>query len=86
MPTAPLTLDSATSRRIVQLARKAGCTTEEMLQFVLRDGFTATAEDVREAGLANAELDAGGAIPHDVAMRRARAAVERHARKHSKAA
>jgi len=86
MATAPLMLDAASSRRIARLARKAGCTIEEMLQFVLRDGFDVTAEDVREAALANAELDAGRAIPHDEATRRARAMVERHAGKHKKAA
>lgn len=86
MPTAPLTLDSATTQRITRLARRAGCTVEEMLQYVLRDGLTATAEDVREAAAANAELDAGRGIAHEEAMRRGRAIIERHAGKHKKAA
>ncbi len=43
-----LALTTAQQRRLERLAREAKRTPKAMLQFVLRDGFEACEEDVRE--------------------------------------
>lgn len=45
----PLALTAAQQRRLERLARDAGRTPKAMLKFVLRDGFDACEEDVRES-------------------------------------
>ena len=58
-----------------RLAREAGRTSKAMLQFVLRDGFEACEEDVRENLAADAEFASGKNVTHKEAMRRARSAI-----------
>ncbi|MEW6690199.1 MAG: hypothetical protein AB1452_14035 [Pseudomonadota bacterium] len=57
-----------------------------MLKFVLRDGFDACEEDVRENLRADAEFAAGKSVSHREAMKRARAAIAAHGRRHKQAA
>ena len=72
--------------RLERLARRAGRSPRAMLKFVLRDGFDACEEDVRESLAADAEFDAGKGISHKDAMVRARAVIAAHARRHKQAA
>ena len=81
-----MALTPAQQRRLERLAREAGRTPKAMLKFVLRDGFEACEEDVRESVAADAEFAAGKGVPHREAMRRARAAIESRASKHKQAA
>ena len=81
-----LTLTLAQQRRLERLAREAGRTPKTMLQFVLRDGFDACEEDVRENLAADSEFAAGKSVTHKEAMRRARSAIESHARQRKQAA
>jgi hypothetical protein len=76
----PLALSAAQQSRLQRLARDAGRTPRAMLKFVLRDGFEACGEDVRENLAADAGFAAGESVTHKVAMRHARAVVEAHAR------
>src|SRR6266852_5374126 len=81
-----LALTTAQQRRLERLAREARRTPKAMLQFVLRDGFEACEEDVRESLTADAEFASGKSVAHKEAMRRARSAIESHARRHKQAA
>lgn len=73
-------------RRLERLARRSGRTPKGMLKFVLRDGFDACEEDVRENLQADAEFTAGNSVSHKEAMNRARATIAAHARRHKQAA
>ena len=68
-------------RRLERLARQAGRTPEAMLKFVLRDGFEACEEDVRENRHADAEFASGKSLSHKDAMSRVRATIAAHARR-----
>lgn len=81
-----LKLTAVQLRRLERLASEARRTPKAMLQFVLRDGFEACEEDVRENLAADAEFAAGKSITHKEAMRRARSAIESHASRHKQAA
>ena len=81
-----LSLTDAQQRRLARLAREAGRTPKAMLRFVLRDGFDACEEDVRENLIADAEFAAGRAVPHKEAMKRVRSAIDAHARKQKQTA
>lgn len=81
-----IALEPAQQRRLERLAKRAGRSPEAMLKFVLRDGFDACEEDVRENLQADAEFAAGKSIPHKEAMNRARATIAAHARRHKQAA
>jgi predicted transcriptional regulator len=81
-----LALSPAQQRRLEKLARLAGRTPQSMLLFVLRDGFEATEQDVRETIEADEDIDRNGAIPHGEVMARARATIERHAAKRGRKA
>ena len=59
-------------RRLERLAKRAGRSPNAMLKFVLRDGFDACEEDVRENLAADAEFAAGKSIAHKDSMNRAR--------------
>ena len=74
-----LALSPAQQRRLEKLARLAGRTPQSMLHFVLRDGFEATEQDVRETIEADGNIDRNGAIPHSEVMAQARATIARHA-------
>ncbi len=81
-----LALSPAQQRRLETLARLAGRTPQAMLHFVLRDGFEATEQDVRETIEADEDIDRNGAIPHSEVMAQARATIERHAAKRGRKA
>ena len=82
----PLALTAPQQRRLERLARGAGRSPRAMLKFVLRDGFDACEEDLRESLAADAEFAAGKGVTHKDAMTRARAAIESRASKHKQAA
>lgn len=73
-------------RRLERLAKRAGRSPRVMLKFVLRDGFDACEDDVRENIMADAEFAAGKGISHKDAMTRAHATIAAHARRHKQAA
>jgi len=81
-----LALTPAQQRRLERLASEAGRTPKAMLRFVLRDGFDACEEDVRECAASDAEFASGKGIAHKEVMRRARAVIVSHARGHKQAA
>jgi predicted transcriptional regulator len=72
----PIALSSAQHRRLERLARDAGRSTEQMLRFVLRDGFEYCEWQVRQSLAADAEARRLGTTPHDVVMREARELIE----------
>src|SRR6266496_250058 len=59
-----LALTTTQQRRLERLAREARRTPKAMLQFVLRDGFEACEEDVRESLAADAEFASGKSVTH----------------------
>jgi len=67
--------------RLEKLASEAGSTPEEMLDFVMQDGFDYTENFVRQVKQGLADVDAGRVVSHEEAMARLRSAVERHANK-----
>lgn len=79
-------LSLAQQRRLLRLARHARRTPKAVLKFVLRDGFDACEEDVRESVAADAEIASGESLTHKEVMRRARAVIATHARGHKQAA
>ena len=81
-----LALNIPQQRRLERLAREAGRSPAAMLRFVLRDGFGACEEDVRENGAADAAFAAGRGVSHGAAMKRARSAIGSHGRRHKQAA
>jgi predicted transcriptional regulator len=81
-----IALAAPQQRRLERLAQRAGRTPRAMLKFVLRDGFDACEEDVRETMAADADYRAGRIVSHKDAMTRARAAIAAHARRHKQAA
>ena len=78
-------LTPSQQRHLERLARRAGRSSQAILRFVLRDGFDACEEDVRENLLADAEFPAGRSVSHKDAMTRARATIAAHARRHKQA-
>jgi hypothetical protein len=72
----PLVLSVAQQLRLERLAREAGRTPEQVLKFVLRDGFDYCEWQVRESLAADAEAARVGTIPNEVVMREARAKIE----------
>jgi predicted transcriptional regulator len=73
-------------RRLERLAERAGRSPKSMLKFVLRDGFDACEEDVGDSLRADAEFAAGKTVSHKEAMKRARAVIAAHGRRHKQAA
>ena len=74
------TFTFAQQRRLERLAKRACRSTNAMLKFVLRDGFNACEEDVRQNAQADAEFAAGKSISHKHSMIRARAVIAAHSR------
>src|SRR5438552_2994314 len=70
-----LALTTAQQRRLERLARESRRRPKAMLQFVLRDGFEACEEDVRENLAADAEFASGKSFTHKEAIRQARSAI-----------
>ena len=81
-----LSLTDTQQRRLERLAREAGRTAKAMFRFVLRDGFDACEEDVRENRAADAQFAAGKSVPHKEAMKRVRSVIESHARRQKQTA
>ena len=82
-----LALAKGDQKRLEHLAEMAGRSPKAMLKFVLRDGFDAVEEEVRENLDAERDIDLNGGIPNDEARRRAKAIIETaHARKRKKTA
>jgi len=73
-------------RRLERLAKRAGRSPEAMLKFVLRDGFDACEEDVRENLAADVEFAASKSVAHKDSMDQARAVIAAHSRRHKQAA
>lgn len=72
----PIALSSAQHRRLERLARDAGRSAEQMLKFVLRDGFEYCEWQVRQSLAADVEAKRLGTTPHEVVMREARELIE----------
>jgi hypothetical protein len=72
----PIALSTTQQRRLERLAREAGRTTEQMLKFVLRDGFEYCEWQVRQSAAADVEAKRLGTTPHEVVMREARELIE----------
>jgi hypothetical protein len=72
----PITLTTSQHRRIERLAHKAGRSAEQMLNFVLRDGFEYCEWQIRQSLAADAEVKRLGTTPHEVVMREARKLTE----------
>ena len=69
---------------IFAFSRAEGITrSRAMLKFILRDGFDACEEDVRENLLADAEFAAGQSVAHRDSMNQARAVIAAHSRRHN---
>ena len=72
--------------RLQRVARRAGRTPNAMLKIILREGFDACEDDIRENLLADEEFRAGKSVSHTDAMKRARAVIAAHGRRHRQAA
>lgn len=82
-----LLLNSVQQRRLKRLARDAGRTPEQMLRFVLRDGFDFCEGEIRESIAAESDALHNGTIPNDQVQRRATALIDSaHARRRKQAA
>jgi predicted transcriptional regulator len=79
-------LTPAMQRRLAKLATAAGRTPEEMLPYVMKDGFEYNEEFVRKVNEAIEQADAGDVVPHEEVMREAQAIIDAHAAKRKKAA
>jgi len=72
----PISLSSSQQRRLERLAREAGRSTEQMLKFVLRDGFEYCEWQVRESLASDVQARRLGTTPHETVMRAARDMIE----------
>ncbi len=79
-----LALTKAEQKRLADLANLTGRSPRATLRFVLRDGFDAVEEDVRETLQGEAEGDAGQVIAHEQVMAEVRAIIGRSAVKRGK--
>ena len=71
----PLALTPAQQQRLGRLARDAGRTPQQMMRFVLRDGFDFCEWVVRESLAADVDIKRRGVASNDEAMRQAREVV-----------
>ncbi len=71
-----LALARGDQKRLERLAALAGRSPKAMLKFVLRDGFDAVEEDLRETLAAENDIALHGTVPHADVMRSARKIVE----------
>ena len=72
----PISLSAAQRRRLERLARDAGRSTDQMLKFVLRDGFEYCEWQVREGRASDAEAKRLGTTPHEDVLREARGLID----------
>ena len=82
---ADATLSRADQTRLARLARAANTTPGEVLRFILDSGLSDAAMLLDKVATARAAAARGEVISHSAAMRRTRAAIERHAGKSNKA-
>lgn len=75
----PIVLSSSQQRRLERLARDAGCSSTQVLKFVLRDGFDYCERQVRESLASDADAKTAGVASHQDAMREVRGTVRKHA-------
>ena len=71
-----LALPKVDQRRLERLAALAGRSPKAMLKFVLRDGFDAVEQDIRETLAAEQDMAIHGTVPHAHVMRGARRIIE----------
>lgn len=76
----------AEQRHLANLPQLTGRSPGASLRFVLRDGFDAVEEDVREPLQGKAEGDAGQVIPHEQVMAEVRAIIGHSGPRHAKKA
>jgi hypothetical protein len=69
-------LSKSDQKRLELLAASAGRTPQAMLRFVLRDGFAACEEDVKQSIAADAEFVQGKSMSHKEVMRAAKAHIK----------
>lgn len=79
--TAQITIPASLAGRLEKLATEAGRTPQEMLKYVMRDGFEYTENFVRKVKAGIADADAGRLTPHDQVMTELEAVIEKHAQK-----
>jgi len=79
--TTAMTLPIKFAARLEKLALEAGSTPEEMLCFVMQDGFEYTENFVHQTKQGLADIEAGKIVSHEEAMARLRSAVEQQAHK-----
>jgi predicted transcriptional regulator len=80
MPHSPK-LSASDLKRLDRLAKLAGSTPVQVLRMVLRDGFDQTEAQIRSVNAGLADLKAGRTVSHRDTMRRARAVIDRDARR-----
>ena len=83
---AQITLSKSDHVRLARIAREARKTPQEVLRFILDNGLGTAALILAKVATSRAAAARGEVIPHDAAMRRAHAVLERHAGKPKKAA
>jgi predicted transcriptional regulator len=66
--TAAIQIPKVTQARIDKLALVAGRSPAAMLRFVLRDGFDAVEQSIRENDIADAQFESGTSHAHDDVM------------------
>ena len=71
-----LALAKGDQRRLERLAALAGRPPKAMLKFVLRDGFDAVEDDIRETLAAESDMALHGTVPHAEVMRGASKIIE----------
>jgi len=76
-----MTLPVKFAARLEKLALEAGSTPENMLEFVMQDGFDYTENFVHQVKQGLADVEAGKVVSHEEAMARLRSVVERHVNK-----
>ncbi|MCL5059936.1 MAG: hypothetical protein M1449_05160 [Candidatus Thermoplasmatota archaeon] len=80
-------LTPAMQRRLAKLATAAGRSPEEMLPYVMRDGFEYTEDFISKVNEAIAQADAGEVVSHEEVMAKIQATIDAaHAAKRKKAA
>ena len=78
---APVALTPTHNQRLARLARAAGCQPQELLDDVLKFGFSFVEQDIHETSKGIAEIEAGKGIPHGQVKAEANAIIFYHATK-----
>ena len=71
-----LALAKGDQKRLERLAMLAGRSPKALLKFVLRDGFDAVEDDIRETLAAESDMALHGTVPHAEVMRGAKKIIE----------